>query len=420
MNFVKRAGQSLRARKARTVVLLAICVVICTLLLGGFLLQGATARQEAEARRTIGVDVTVSGKGLTSAVADRLGSSPQVHRYTPWLPLDAEGLGVKPLRSGAPEDGDGSTGARTQPSLALIGVRDSGLLLRFSYGSNRIMAGRGITPEDAGRAVALVERRLAEKNGIEVGDTLRARSADGSRTVPLEVVGIYRDSTPDPSTWTPPHLLPGNALYVPVGAVRRLSPGATDLTEAVFRIGSPEQAERLHAETRRLLGAGAFDFRVNDKAYRDQVRPIQRVAAFAGLIVRVVAVAGALILGLVVTLQIRNRRDELGILLSLGEKKWKLIGQHTVEVAAVALPAVAVAALAGQLAVRQAGDALLAPSARSGSPDAPAADRPEMRVEPSDLGRVAGIGLGISLVSTVVPGVGILRLHPRSILVSDE
>ncbi|WP_405540209.1 ABC transporter permease [Streptomyces sp. NBC_00075] len=420
MNFVKRAGQSLRARKARTVVLLAICVVICTLLLGGFLLQGATARQEADARRTIGVDVTVSGKGLTSAVADRLGSSPQVHRYTPWLPLDAEGLGVEPLRSGAPEEGDGSTGARTQPSLALIGVRDSGLLLRFSYGSNRITAGRGITPGDAGRAVALVERRLAEKNGIEVGDTLRARSADGSRTVPLEVVGIYRDSTPDPSTWTPPHLLPGNALYVPVGAVRQLSPGASDLTEAVFRIGSPEQAERLHAETRRLLGAGAFDFRVNDKAYRDQVRPIQRVAAFAGLIVRVVAVAGALILGLVVMLQIRNRRDELGILLSLGEKKWKLIGQHTVEVAAVALPAVAVAALAGQLAVRQAGDALLAPSARSGSPDAPAADRPELRVEPSDVGNVAGIGLGISLVSTVVPGLGILRLHPRSILVSDE
>lgn len=41
-------------------------------------------------------------------------------------------------------------------------------------------------------------------------------------------------------------------------------------------------------------------------------------------------------------------------------------------------------------------------------------------MEPSDVGNVAGIGLGISLVSTVVPGLGILRLHPRSILVSDE
>ena len=303
-------------------------------------------------------------------------------------------------------------------------MRDSGLLLPFSYGSNKITAGRGITPEDAGREVAVVEKRLVEKNGLKVGDTIRVQSADGKRTVPLTVVGIYRDSTPDPSRWTPPHLLPGNTLYVPVPTIQQLSSGSADLAEAVFRIGSPEQAEQLHAEARRLLGTGAFDFRVNDKAYKDQVRPIQRVGTLARLIVRLIAVAGALILGLIVMLQIRERRDELGMLLSLGEKKWKLIGQHTVEVAAVALPAVAVAALAGQVAAQPAGDALLGHQESDTSPqsrpsDAPA-DSPEMRVQPSDLGKVAGIGLGISLVSTVVPGIGILRLHPRSILIDSE
>ncbi|CAM5676396.1 ABC transporter permease [Streptomyces hirsutus] len=429
MNFVKRAGMSLRARKARTAALLGIFVVICVLLLGGFLLQGATARQEAEAQRTIGVDVTLKGKGLTPALADRLGSSPQVHRYNPRLPLEAEARGIEPLESDAPRPGGNRTGTETPPPetpppLALNGVRDSGLLLPFSYGSNKITAGRGITPEDAGRKVAVVERRLAEKNRLKVGDTLHVRSADGKRTVPLTVVGIYRDSTQDPSRWVPPHQLPGNVLYVPVRTVQRLSPGTADLTEAVFRIGSPKQAEHLHAEARRLLGGGSFDFRVNDKAYEDQVRPIQRAGTFAGLIVWLTAVAGALILGLIVMLQIRERRDELGVLLSLGEKKWKLIGQHAVEVAAVGLPAVAVAALAGQVAVQQAGDALLArqdpaPSLRADSPDTPA-DSPRMRVEPSDLGKVAGIGLGISLVSTVVPGIGILRLHPRSLLTDSE
>lgn len=301
--------------------------------------------------------------------------------------------------------------------------------------------------EDAGRAVALVERRLAEKNGIEVGDTLRARSADGSRTVPLEVVGIYRDSTPDPSTWTPPHLLPGNALYVPVGAVRRLSPGATDVTEAVFRIGSPEQAERLHAETRRLLGAGAFDFRVNDKAYRDQVRPIQRVAAFAGLIVRVVAVAGALILGLVVMLQIRNRRDELGILLSLGEKKWKLIAQQALEIVAVAALAVGLSGLFTQSLTQSAGQSLLGQEAAeardrldSWQPPAPGStgldqgidpddkpvenadpiDRIDVRLAPADLATVGGVGLGIGLLATAVPAASVLRFSPRTILTKGK
>ncbi|MEV0552512.1 ABC transporter permease [Streptomyces sp. NPDC050597] len=424
MNFAKRAGLSLRARKVRTAVLLGIFVVICTLLLGGFLLQGATARQEADAQRTIGVDVTLKGKGLTPALADRLGSSPRVHRYNPRLPIQAEARGIEPLESDVPKPGGNRAGAKPQRPLALNGVRDSGLLLPFSYGSNKITAGRGITPEDAGREVAVVEKRLAEKNGLKLGDTIRVQSADGKRTVPLTVVGIYRDSMPDPSRWTPPHLLPGNTLYVPVPTIQQLSPGSADLAEAVFRIGSPEQAEQLHAEARRLLGTGAFDFRVNDKAYKDQVRPIQRVGTLARLIVRLIAVAGALILGLIVMLQIRERRDELGMLLSLGEKKWKLIGQHTVEVAAVALPAVAVAALAGQVAAQPAGDALLGhqesdTSPRSRPSDAPA-DSPEMRVQPSDLGKVASIGLGISLVSTVVPGIGILRLHPRSILIDSE
>ncbi|MFI6695309.1 hypothetical protein ACIBLA_26875 [Streptomyces sp. NPDC050433] len=70
MNFVKRAALSLVARRAKTALLLGIFLVICTLLLGGFLLQGATSRQEAEAQRRIGVDVTVRGEGLTLATAD--------------------------------------------------------------------------------------------------------------------------------------------------------------------------------------------------------------------------------------------------------------------------------------------------------------------------------------------------------------
>ncbi|MFF2845329.1 ABC transporter permease [Streptomyces sp. NPDC058001] len=430
MNFVKRAGKSLRARKSRTAVLLGIFVVICTLLLGGFLLQAATARQEADAQRDIGVDVTVRGDGFSAALADRLGASPLVHRYNPLLPLTAGARGFKPLVSDPPKPSGTRDGNGEQGPLALNGVRDSALLLPFSYGSTKITSGRGITPEDADRHVAVVERRLAEKNGLKVGDTIRVRSADGERTLPLTIVGVFRDPTPDPvpdpARWTPPHELPGNAVYVPVDTVRQLSPGAADLTDAVFRIGSPEQAERLHAEAERLLGAGSFDFRVNDKAYRDQVRPIQRVGTFAGVIVRLIALAGALILSLVVMLQIRERRAELGVLLAMGEKRWKLIGQHTVEVAAVALPAVAVAALIGQVAARPTGDALLGREANgrgaaAGAPRASTSTRPpEIHVQPSDLGKVAGIGLGISLVATVVPGIGILRLHPRSILTDSE
>ncbi|MCX5409653.1 ABC transporter permease [Streptomyces sp. NBC_00335] len=432
MNFVKRAATSLGARRSKTAALLAIFLVICTLLLGGFLLQAAAARQEADAQRSIGVDVTVRKEGLTQTLADRLGHVRPVHRYNVEIRVRADPQGFAPLTPNAPEprgteaEEEAKAKAKANGALAVNGVRDSGMLLPFSYGSTKITAGRGITPEDAGGDVALIEQRLADENDLKVGDTVRVRSADGARTTAVVVVGIFQDPARDPTTWMPPHELPGNTLYVPPGTVQKLAAGSGSATvsEAVFKIGSPDGTRQLHAEAQRLLGNGSFEFRVNDKAYKDQVLPIQRVGTFAGLIVWVIALAGALILGLIVTLQIRERRTEFGVLLAMGEKKWKLIGQHAVEVAAVALPAVALAALAGSLAGQPAGEAFLGhqddrPVSAARAPDIGIAP-PAVRVEPADVGKVAGIGLGISLISTVIPGIGILRLHPRSILTDSE
>jgi putative ABC transport system permease protein len=472
MNFVKRAGLSLGGRRARTAALLGVFAVICVLLLGGFLLQDASARQQADAQRAVGVDVTVGRKGLTPDLVDRLGVPGLVHRYTSDLPVRAEPRGFAPLTSTsqppkpnapkpkgpkpeppkpnapqpeppapkapepkAPESDRHREQEQERGSLTVHGVRDLGLLLPFSYGSTRITSGRGITPADSHDShdshsadVAVIERRLAERNHLAVGDTVRLRSADGTRTVSLRVIGVFRDPAQDPTRRVPSHELPGNVLYVPTTTARGLGTGPATVDRAVYRVDAPDRAGQLRAEAERVLGRGGFDFMVNDKAYRDQVRPIQRVGAFARLIVQVIAVAGALILGLLVTLQIRERRGELGVLLSLGERKWKLVGQHAVEVAAVALPAVALATLAGVLAGQRVADAFLDHRAdsrhtgtrRTAEGTGTALAPPAVRVRPADVGKVAGIGLGISLAATVVPGIGILRLHPRSLLVDSD
>lgn len=124
MNFVKRAAFSLGARRGKTSLLLGILLVVCTLLLGGFLLRDTTTRQEAEAQRRIGVDVTVRGAKLTSHAVDTLGSSPVVQRYNPvlrgvskppGLPLVTSNL-PKPGRAGRRQrPGPGRTGGERHP-----------------------------------------------------------------------------------------------------------------------------------------------------------------------------------------------------------------------------------------------------------------------------------------------------------------
>ncbi|MGW4203471.1 ABC transporter permease [Streptomyces sp. NPDC004726] len=423
MNFVKRAAYSLVARKGKTSILLGIFVVVCSLLLGGFLLQGATTQQEAEAQRRIGVDVTVRGEGLTAQKAAKLGASPLVERYNTMLRGVPRAPGLKLVESTEPRPSDAKPEGN---GPGLNGVRETEMLLEFAFGRVRVAAGRGITAADANREVVMIDKQAADKNGLTVGDRVTLASPDGRTRKSFEVVGVFEDPTagPPPSVWMPPAEIPANQMYAPTGALRALGLGERP-SEAVYKIRSPERAQALHALAERELGAGKdFSFNVNDKAYRDQVQPLQRVGAFANAVVWLIAVAGAGILGLIVTLTIRERRDELGMLLGLGEKKWKLIGQHTVEVAAVAAPALVLAAVAAGLFSDRIGDVLPDQEATDGTAmsasQTESLPRPEVRVTPGDLGKVAGTSLGIALVATVIPGIGIVRLHPRTILTDSD
>ncbi len=56
---------------------------------------------------------------------------------------------------------------------------------------------------------------------------------------------------------------------------------------------------------------------------------MNNVASFARNIVLIVAIAGAIILALIVMLMVRERRFEIGVLMSLGESKLKIIGQFS-------------------------------------------------------------------------------------------
>ncbi|MCX4232457.1 ABC transporter permease [Streptomyces ortus] len=423
MNFAKRAAYSLIARKGKSALLLGIFAVVCTLLLGGFLLRDATARQEAEAQRRIGVDATVRGEPFTERQAAKLGRSPLVERYNPILRGTPRAPGLKLETSAAPRP-PGEKPTTAGPGLT--GVRESEMLLDFATGRTTVTSGRAITAADADRAVVMVEVRTAEKNGLGPGDRITLTSPDGRTEKSFEVIGVFEDPARTPDPWMPPADLPANRMYAPIGALRGLGPGE-QLTEAVYKLRSPEQARALRTEAEHLLGAGkGFRFDVNDKAYRDQVQPLRRVAAFANAVVWLIAVAGAVVLGLIVMLTIRERRDELGMLFALGEKKWKLVGQHTVEVVALAVPALVLAATAAGLLGGQLDDRLLDRQsggrvAAARTPGAAAElPPPEVRVTPRDLVKVAGTSLGIALAATVVPGIGILRLHPRSILVGGD
>lgn len=76
-----------------------------------------------------------------------------------------------------------------------------------------------------------------------------------------------------------------------------------------------------------LIDTETFSLQTNDQMYQQMIGPISNVSKFSKNIVYLVGIAGIIILTLIVMLSIRERRYEIGVLLSLGESRMKIIGQ---------------------------------------------------------------------------------------------
>lgn len=143
-------------------------------------------------------------------------------------------------------------------------------------------------------------------------------------------------------------------------------------------------------------------------------------------------------------LTIKERRKELGILLSIGEKKGKLIGQLLVEVLCIAVLAFSLSIFTGGTVSQKMGDSLLQkeitaseeqennPGQRVGvavrgagmgsdlDQDVDPIDNIDVSVTSQDVMKLGGLGLLIAILSTIIPALSILRLKPKEILLKDE
>ena len=87
------------------------------------------------------------------------------------------------------------------------------------------------------------------------------------------------------------------------------------------------------AQAEKLIDTDTYSIQTNDQMYQSMLTPLNNVASFAKNIIVLVAVAGVIILTLIVMLSIRERKYEIGVLLSLGESRIKVILQFFTEIA---------------------------------------------------------------------------------------
>ncbi|MEU5522805.1 ABC transporter permease [Streptomyces sp. NPDC047860] len=247
------------------------------------------------------------------------------------------------------------------------------------------------------------------------------------------MAGIYRDSADqDPEYLTPA----GNGVIAPIGATATNLDGAHNksatVSHATFTLHDPDELEAFEKQAEDKAGAelDGFVFRINDKAVRQMTGPLTAVASSATAAMWLTGVAGAGVSALLTTLAVKQRRREFGVLLSMGEQRWKLVAQQVTEILVVAALAVGLSSLFAEQLTQKAAGSMVSSEADTArkqldawEPPPPGStglnegierdDRPVEGADPIDeitvrLGdaapaTVAGVGLGIGLPATALP-----------------
>ncbi|MEJ9176566.1 ABC transporter permease [Bacillus cereus] len=477
MNFIKRAILSMKKRIGTSLILMAVFLIVTNLVLAGFAIQNASKKAADAARKKLGADVTLgldfdklsqqareTGEmpkppKLNTKEADQLAKSKYVKDYNYITNTFGISDGFKLVGASEGEDegkgrvgmvaAAGGSGSGSEidmnSSLLIEGVRKTVLQESFKNGKSKIIDGKPITEKMKDQNVTLMEKRLVEQNNLKVGDKIKIQSGDKKQTLEFEIIGIYETNEQPMGQHAPPMMDPANKLYMPYSTLKKLETddGMGNSFQAVYFLNDPQYIDGFKKEAKKSdIDFNYFKLDAHDSLYKQMIGPIENIASTSQMIIYMVSIAGAIILGLIIMLSIKARRKEMGILLSIGEKKWKLMAQFIVEVVCIAILAFGLSLTTGAKVSQFVGDNLLSSEVATAGEETDTSqngtvmvagpggtvqnqkedpiDKINVSVTGEDVGKMGGIGLAIAILATILPALSILRLNPKQILLKDE
>ena len=217
----------------------------------------------------------------------------------------------------------GGRGPEIQGDFTVAGVNATSTYSEFTKGTNTITSGAGITSSTSDNE-AVIEESLASANNLKVGSTFEITTTVNSetKTFKLKVVGIYKSSASiDSAQVRNTAMNPSNKIFVNLATANTMKGTSDTVDSAVFNISNPENLSNFASEAKGGIDTSKYQIVTSDEIYKQMLQPLNNVSTFAQNIVILVAIAGAVILTLIVILSIRERRYEIGVLMSLGESR---------------------------------------------------------------------------------------------------
>lgn len=414
MSYWKRGIKYLVRKKNRTILLTILLFMMSCFVLVGISLKSSADKETENLRQSLGTgfilevdyqneayseirdDVGYSYKAytgpvITNEMIDKIMGIDGVSDYK--LNLIAyvwTNLEFRPGLWAYSEVHDGLTQEQlelwkqqTQVLACKKGERDA----NFSTGAFNISEGRNIQEEDHFKAV--ISEWLAEKNGLALGDILTIETKEGiykpseepfktwGEPVKLEIVGLFHPNFAQPfSIYTAEGDYVESMIYTDLDTYAALQKNFSEYdmesisdihSKVTFFVEDPAELESIMQQIRELdsIDIDGLIFRADDTAYQASVKPFQFISIFSTIILVAGIVGISIILYLVMNLWVKGRTHEVGILLSIGIKKGKIVCQMLAECLIVSAAALILSILLSGVMVDQcarAAERMTAPS----------------------------------------------------------
>ncbi len=359
-------------------------------------------------------------------------------------------------------------------------------MIEMEEGTFTLVEGRFCNQDDIdnGNKVVCITKELAEQNNFKIGDTISITNVgsyewstyinfgltEDDLYLTLEIVGIYsttNDVNPNDQRfgWMSPYESPKNIVLTPYTTLSNYVLGLQEKyfeilkeqdpanygsltvdtemqpSSVVFLLDDPLNVEEFVSDHEGSIAAYT-KLNANNETFKKLARPLDTMSFFANIVVWIVVVNAVVIISLVTALTLKTREYEIGVLLSLGVSKFKVILQLFLELIAIAALGFLLAVGSGSLIAGRVGEAVLsyqtASDAQYDTDDDTIyywSDSTDYFTEVTQddllsqyhvsvsaplIIEIYVIGAAVVLIAIMIPSFMIMRLNPKQILLETN
>lgn len=449
MDCKKRAGLYLLRKKGKAISIFLLIMVVSTFLISCFSLLTASEKLASDIRGALGaafylrastgvvsdengeMTVTENHIRITDNEIKRIQNCGNIAYHNPINYGYAKGEQLTFIH-GEKHTEDNNMGAVTA-------LRYSALETDFVDEVLALAAGRHITEADTN--AVLISSEVASVNGLSVGDKIVLSSselgeADGEyidvwsgerKDTVVTIVGIYDILEADANV-TATAGRQENRIYASIDVLTQLAVSEPSVYtgEVGFYVTDPKTLDEIVSKVQQIeeIDWKTHFIRTNDFQYSKISDSLTSLGDLIKILLACVSIVSAAILTLILTLRIRGRIPEAGILLGAGIPKGEIIKQFLLEVLSVAATAFLFSYAAGFGISHNLGNHLLADfqpnlinaaALQNGMSDAVSIDS-YLTLGIGKTLLIYGCQLIVVVLSVLLSSASILKLKPREIL----